>query len=75
MSGVCFFYNSPQFLGQTVYIKRGKNQGKMGRVVRELEGEYYQISHGDFDDETLKVHRSDFLVHRYRRVKMPVARD
>lgn len=74
MSGVSFSYNNPQFLGQTVFIKRGENQGKMGQVVREDVDDYYQVSLGDFGNEKLRFHRSDFLVYRYRKVRMPVTR-
>lgn len=74
MAGVCFTYNSRQFLGQTVFVKRGTHQGKMGQVIRELDDERYQISLGDFGQETVVFDRSDFLVHRYRKIKVPVSR-
>ncbi|RUO31688.1 hypothetical protein CWE12_01440 [Aliidiomarina sedimenti] len=74
MAGVCFTYNSRQFLGQTVFVKRGAHQGKMGQVIRELDDERYQVSLGDFGQETVVFDRSDFLVHRYRKIKVPVSR-
>ncbi|MCL5255133.1 MAG: DUF3912 family protein [Gammaproteobacteria bacterium] len=74
MAGVCFTYNSRQFLGQTVFIKRGEHQGKMGQVVRELDDDNYEISMGDFGPQKLKFHRSSFLIHRHRKVRVPLVR-
>lgn len=74
MAGVCFTYNSRQFLGQTIFVKRGPHQGKMGQVVRELAADQYEISLGDFKDEKLVFNRSDFLIHRYRKIRVPVTR-
>lgn len=74
MAGVCFTYNSRQFLGQTVFIKRGQHQGKMGQVVRELDDDEYLVSMGDFGENKLNFHRSDFLIHRHRKVRVPVSR-
>lgn len=75
MAGVCFTYNSGQFLGQTIFVKRGLHQGKMGQVVRELDGETYQVSLGDFGQDKVTFKRSEFLVHRYRKVRVPVNRN
>lgn len=74
MSGVSFLYNSRQFLGQTVFVKRGLHQGKMGQVTRELEQDQYEVSLGDFGSEQVLFHRSEFLIHRYRKIKIPVNR-
>lgn len=74
MTSVCFSYNSRQFLGQTVFIKRGLHQGKMGQVVRELDDERYEVSLGDFGREKVMFDRSEFLIHRYRKIKVPVTR-
>lgn len=82
MAGVCFTYNSRQFLGQTVFIKRGKYQGKMGQVVRELDNDRYQVAFGEpgqrvgegSSDNVVEFNRADFLIHRYRKVRVPVSR-
>ena len=74
MAGVSFTYNSRQFLGQTIFVKRGPHQGKMGQVIRELENEKYEVSLGDFAQQKLIFNRSDFLIHRYRKIRVPVTR-
>lgn len=75
MPGVSFTYNSRQYLGQTVFVKRGEHQGKMGQVTRELDNETFLVSLGDFGSEKVTFHRSDFLVHRHRKVRVPVTRE
>lgn len=74
MAGVCFSYNSRNFLGQTVFVKRGPHQGMMGQVVRELDNERYEISLGDFAEQKLIFTRAEFLLHRHRKVRVPVNR-
>lgn len=74
MSGPTFSYNNPRFQGQTVFIKRGKFQGKLGLVVQILDDENFVVSQGEFGKEKITFHRSEFLVHRYRKIKVPIDR-
>lgn len=74
MAGVCFSYNSRKFLGQTVFVKRGPYQGQMGQVVRELDNERYEVSLGDSAGQKLIFNRAEFLIHRHRKIRVPVNR-
>lgn len=74
MGEVSFTYNSRQYLGQTVFIKRGPHQGKMGQVKRELGNDEFIVSLGAPDNQQVSFHRSDFLIHRHRRIRVPASR-
>ena len=74
MAGVSFTYNSRRYLGQTVFIKRGEHQGQVGQVVRELDNEQFLVALGDPNPQQGTFHRSDFIVHRHRKVRMPAER-
>ena len=67
---VTFIYNDPDFLGQTIFVKRGKHQGKLGIVKRVLNSETFEVSGGDFGAEAVRLQRKEFLVYRYRKLKM-----
>ncbi|MCC5854963.1 MAG: DUF3912 family protein [Idiomarina sp.] len=69
-NNVSFLYNNPDFLGQTVFIKRGKHQGKMGLVKKVLAKERYAVTAGDFGEDVVEFERQEFIVHRYRKLKM-----
>ncbi len=70
VSHVSFVYNDPDILGQTIFIKRGEHQGKLGLVKRVVNDEEYQVSGGDFGEETASFKRKEFIVYRYRKIKM-----
>ncbi len=70
VSHVSFVYNDPDILGQTIFIKRGKHQGKLGLVKRVIDDERYQVSGGDFGEKTEVFNRNEFIVHRYRKIRM-----
>ncbi|RUO65374.1 hypothetical protein SAMN06297229_1225 [Pseudidiomarina planktonica] len=72
MSGPTFTYNNPRLQGQTIFVKRGKHQGKLGLVIKVLEDDKYIVSQGDFAVEKVMFDRSEFLVHRYRKIKVPI---
>jgi len=74
MSGPTFSYNNPRILGQTVFIKRGPHQGKMGLVVKALADDKFTVSQGEFGKESATFDRAEFLVYRYRKIKVPVDR-
>lgn len=70
MPHVSFVYNDPDILGQTIFIKRGRHQGKLGLVKKVLADETYEVSGGDFGDSLVQFKRNEFIVHCYRKVKM-----
>lgn len=70
VSHVSFVYNDPDILGQTIFVKRGKHQGKLGLVKHIFEDEVYEVSGGDFGEERARFKRNEFIVHRYRKVRM-----
>jgi len=72
MSGPTFSYNNPRLQGQTVFIKRGKHQGKLGLVVKVLSEDEFIVSQGEFGKEKETFKRAEFLVHRYRKIKIPI---
>lgn len=74
MGEVSFTYNSRQYLGQTVFIKRGEHQGKMGQVKRELGNDKFVVALGDEENERVTFHRSDFLIYRHRKIRIPANR-
>lgn len=71
--GPTFSYNNPRIQGQTVFVKRGKHQGKLGLVVK-TNGDIFTVSQGDFGSEQIELRREEFLVHRYRKIKVPIDR-
>ncbi|CUS48905.1 MAG: KOW motif [Idiomarinaceae bacterium HL-53] len=75
LSQVSFIYNDPDFLGQTVFIKRGKHQGKLGVVKKVLSDDIFQVSLGDFADDVVEFKRQEFLVYRHRKLKMKADRN
>lgn len=73
MSGPTYTYNNPRINGQTVFVKRGEHTGKLGIVKQSLGGERYLVAQADFD-EPVELERKEFLVYRYRKVKVPIDR-
>lgn len=69
-----FTYNNPRIHGQTVFIKRGPHQGRFGIIGKVLDNDRYMVSQADFGSEQVIFKRSDFLVHRYRKIKIPIDR-
>lgn len=69
-SNVSFLFNDPDILGQTVFIKRGPHQGKIGLVKEVLDNEVYMVTGADFGKERAKFLRKEFIVHRYRKIRM-----
>lgn len=69
-----FSYNNPRIQGQTVFIKRGPHQGKLGIIVKTLDNERFAVSQADFGSEKIIFKRCDFLVHRYRKIRVPIDR-
>ena len=69
-----FTYNNPRIQGQTVFIKRGPHQGKLGIIAKVMDNERYLVSQADFGSEPVIFKRSDWLVHRYRKIKVPMDR-
>lgn len=67
---VNFIYNDPDFLGQTIFVKRGEHQGKLGIVKRVLADDTFEVAGGDFGDQVITFKRKEFLVYRYRKLKM-----
>lgn len=74
VSHVSFVYNDPDILGQTIFIKRGKHQGKLGLVKRVIDDEKYLVTGGDFGETSEHFKRSEFIVYRYRKIKMRAER-
>ena len=75
MAGVSFTYNSRRYLGQTVFIKRGEHQGQVGQVVRELDNEQFLVALAEPRTQPATFHRSDFIVHRHRKLRVPAERN
>ena len=72
MNGPTFSYNNPRINGQTIFVKRGEHAGKLGIVKQTLEGERFVVSQADFGDEKVTLKRSEFLVYRYRKIRVPI---
>ncbi|WP_207916204.1 MULTISPECIES: DUF3912 family protein [Gammaproteobacteria] len=70
MNQVSFVYNDPDFLGQTIFVKRGPHQGKLGVVKRVVSKDIFEVGQGDFGDNFVKFKREEFLVYRHRKLKM-----
>lgn len=67
---VTFVYNDPEILGQTVFIKRGPHQGKLGIVKRVTEQERFEVTGGDFGKAFVLFSRKEFIVYRHRKLRM-----
>ncbi|WP_241971834.1 DUF3912 family protein [Aliidiomarina taiwanensis] len=65
-----FLFNDPDILGQTVFIKRGPHQGKIGLVKEVLNNDVYMVTGADFGKERAQFKRKEFIVHRYRKIRM-----
>ncbi|RUO81392.1 hypothetical protein CWI84_01140 [Idiomarina tyrosinivorans] len=74
MTGPTFSYNNPRIQGQTVFIKRGQHQGKLGIVSKIIDNEEYVVSQGDFGKDEVSFKREEFLVYRFRKIKVPIDR-
>ncbi|EKE86909.1 DUF3912 family protein [Idiomarina xiamenensis] len=72
--GPTFVYNSPRILGQTVFIKRGPHQGKLGMVRKQVDDDHFTVTHGDFGDQHITFERGEFLVYRHRKMRIPIDR-
>lgn len=69
-SQVSFIYNDPDFMGQTIFVKRGKHQGKLGVVKRVVSKDVFEVSQGDFGNTPVQFNRAEFLVYRHRKLRM-----
>lgn len=74
MSGPTFSYNNPRINGQTIFVKRGEHAGKLGIVKEHLPHDEYRVSQGDFGEQQVVLKRNEFLVYRYRKIKVPIER-
>ena len=72
MSGPTFAYNNPRINGQTIFIKRGEHAGKLGIIKQVLDNERFVVSQADFGAEKVVFKRADFLVYRYRKIRVPI---
>ena len=72
MSGPTFSYNNPRINGQTVFVKRGEHAGKLGIVKEELNDGRYLVTQADFGNEKVYLNRNEFLVYRYRKIRVPI---
>ncbi|RUO77655.1 DUF3912 family protein [Idiomarina seosinensis] len=74
MNGPTFAYNNPRINGQTIFVKRGEHAGKLGIVKQVLENEKFLVSQADFGTEQVVLKRAEFLVYRYRKIRVPIDR-
>ncbi|NQZ04497.1 DUF3912 family protein [Idiomarina sp.] len=74
MAGPTFSYNNPRINGQTIFVKRGPHCGKLGIVKQQNQDGSYLVSQADFGAELISFKREEFIVYRYRKIKVPIER-
>ena len=59
---------------RTIFVKRGPHCGKLGIVKQQNKDGSYVVSQADFGDELISFKREEFIVYRYRKIRVPIDR-